>query len=293
MSVAAPAAPIRKILLATDLSSRCDRAWERAVALSRAWGASLHVVHAVQAVPPALPAGVDARDYARTHPDPRESVLRALERLRGDTPARVHVHDGVPARVILDVAHGEGCDLIVLGESHDSLVALESTLEQVVRKAAVSTLLVRARVSGAHRRVVVGTDFTDEARQALVTALQLFPEAAVTYAHAAWLPYAGLLAGTPAAEDDVARKHERLRAELAQLGLPAEVQRSVRTRVEAGPPAVVLRRVAEEDDADLVVIGAHERGLVFDSVVGASRAIVHGIPGDLLVVRARREASAP
>jgi nucleotide-binding universal stress UspA family protein len=64
----------------------------------------------------------------------------------------------------------------------------------------------------------------------------------------------------------------------------------VSLHVDAGPPAVILRRTAEDSGADLVVIGAHARGLVFDAVLGASRSIMHGVPGDLLVLRATRSA---
>jgi nucleotide-binding universal stress UspA family protein len=39
--------PPRKILLAADLSPRCDRAFDRAVGLASTWGAQLAVVHAL------------------------------------------------------------------------------------------------------------------------------------------------------------------------------------------------------------------------------------------------------
>jgi hypothetical protein len=40
--------PPRTILCATDLSSRCDRALDRAALLARHWQAQLVVVHALQ-----------------------------------------------------------------------------------------------------------------------------------------------------------------------------------------------------------------------------------------------------
>ena len=50
----------------------------------------------------------------------------------------------------------------------------------------------------------------------------------------------------------------------------------------------LLAQDAQELDADLTVIGAHPRGLLFDAVVGSSRLIIDTIPGDVLVVRAVR-----
>ena len=46
------------------------------------------------------------------------------------------------------------------------------------------------------------------------------------------------------------------------------------------------------NDNDLTVIGAYARGLLFDTAIGRSRHIIEAIPGDVLVVRAVREARA-
>src|SRR5699024_5808434 len=45
--VVASLQPPRSVLLATDLSSHCDRALDRAAQLARQWHATLHVVHAL------------------------------------------------------------------------------------------------------------------------------------------------------------------------------------------------------------------------------------------------------
>lgn len=50
----------------------------------------------------------------------------------------------------------------------------------------------------------------------------------------------------------------------------------------------MLRRYVLEQGADLTVIGAHPRGVIFDAVVGNSVRIINAIPGDILMVRAIR-----
>ena len=40
--------PVRSILVATDLTSRSDRAVDRALELGREWNADVHVVHAIE-----------------------------------------------------------------------------------------------------------------------------------------------------------------------------------------------------------------------------------------------------
>jgi nucleotide-binding universal stress UspA family protein len=48
---AATTGPPGKLLLATDLSARCDRALERAVSLASQWQAQLTVLHAFEEAP--------------------------------------------------------------------------------------------------------------------------------------------------------------------------------------------------------------------------------------------------
>lgn len=280
----------RKLLLATDLSSRGDRAFDRAVHLAREWNAELHVVHALEAGPAPVPAGVDAEAYLRRHPDRKADALRRLEELveHSDVHAGIHVEHAAPAQAILAVAEREACDLIVLGEGRERLVGpLESTIEHVVRRSPASVLAVRSRPRGAYARLLVGTDFTDEARQALLIAARLFPSASITVMHAYSMPYAGMLDAT---DDDAwaGDLRARLRAHLDEVGLSPARKASIRTRIEAGPPGAVLMHYIDAEGADLTVIGAHPRGMLFDAVVGSSRSIVDAIPGDIMVVRAMR-----
>ena len=75
----APASP-RRILLATDLTSRGDRALDRAVQLARLWHSELHIVHVVDAAKSGPPVGVNADRYQARHPTPTQDALRIFER---------------------------------------------------------------------------------------------------------------------------------------------------------------------------------------------------------------------
>ena len=91
----------KTILLATDLSCRCDRALDRATALAAEWQARLVVLHALQE-----PASVTDLPSWRRPPDPRQV---ALQRVRNDLQGaqgidiEVMVERGEPATLILDV----------------------------------------------------------------------------------------------------------------------------------------------------------------------------------------------
>lgn len=283
------AEPPRRILLATDLSSRTDRAFDRAVQLGAQWRAELHVLHAVDAPPPTVPFGVNPHEYLRGRPDPCAEARATLRRtlLREQVRAQVHVDHGAASRTILDATEREGCDLVIMGESRERMIGpFESTLDHVARASRASVLVVRNRPYGTYRNLLVGTDFTDESRQALHTSTRWFPDASIAFVHAYSMPYSGLLPRESAewGEEQLAR----LRTHLDEVDLPPERRSTIRIRADAGPPAVVLPRHAQDLDVDLTVIGAHPRGLLFDSVIGSSRLIIDAIPGDVLVVRAIR-----
>lgn len=282
--------PPRRILLASNLTSRVDRALDRAVQLAGAWKAELHVVHAVQEAAPSVPFGVDPDLYLRAHRDPKALATRQLERdLASIAPqAKLHVEgDAAPAEAIIAVAEREGCELIVLGETRERLMDLrEGTVDQIMRMSPVSVLAVRARATWPYRHLLVGTDFTDEARQALEVAAELFPDATIHLIHAYAMPYASVTEDTPEGREWAGAQLAKLREEIRAARIPAARRVSIHPSTEAGPPGPVLRQVVIDHGADLTVIGAHPRGLLFDAVVGNSRRIVGAIPGDVLVVRA-------
>src|SRR6185312_13201676 len=144
MTAALSSAPPRRILLATDLRSRSDRAVDRAVQLAAQWQAALHVVHAPAQVDDAWPAAPLATDGERAS----STELLAERRLRrdlGDTVA-VHVVEGEPATAILAVAAEQDCELIVLG-ARDVPPAgrLGRVAEALLRRSPASLLVVKER----------------------------------------------------------------------------------------------------------------------------------------------------
>lgn len=285
--------PPQRILLATDLTSACDRALDRALALAQEWGAQLHILHVVKAPPPTIPFGVDPKRYLGQFPDAKDEALRLLHRnVRPHAgSATVHIEqDTTPATAILAVAERLGCDLVVLGEPWQGLVGPlgERTLERVVRQSPTSVLVVRDRPNGAYRELLVGTDFTEEALQALVMVTHLFPAAAITLLHAYQMAYSYLLHGTPDGREWPARQLARLREQVDAAALPAARRAEIRNTVQAGPVEAMLRQHALAAGTDLTVIGAYPRGLLYDAAIGRSRHIVNAIPGDVLIVRATR-----
>ncbi len=279
------------ILLATDLSARCDRALDRAAQLAREWQVPLLVVHAmphdaVDSWPPA-----DDAPSWRQPPDTLAMIERQIRLdLGGDIDQlTIHVTEGNPADVILDVAKREACDLIVLGASHERSghSFLGKTAESLIRKSPASVLVVKNRPREAYRHILVGTDFTVESRHGLQAAATWFPNARCVLMHTLDIPYQSLWL-------DPAHRQEFTRLEMATIedflldaGLPEASRQRIQPMVEHGHAEMMLRNYVLEEGADLTVIGALRRGLPFHILIGGTaRRIVQSVPSDILVVRA-------
>ena len=277
----------RRILLATDLSARCDRALDRAAQLARQWQVPLLVVHAMASESTDLwlfddaPPAMDAMQLIRQ---------RIENDLRGDVAELdIHVQEGAPGEVILAAAIREHCDLIVVGDARDTLrhLVLGNTVEYLVRRSPVSVLIVKQRPRGPYRQIVVGTDFTAESRDGLQAAAALFPAAGLTLLHALDIPYKSLWLDPQHREDFSQMERSTIATFVADSKLPDTVKQRMQQLVEHGHPETMLRRYVLQHDVGLCVIGAFRRGITFHLLIGGNaRRIVQLVPSDILVVRA-------
>lgn len=277
----------RAILLATDLDGRCDRALDRALALARAWSAKLVVLTVVEspAAPPPL-AGLPAAE-----PGGR-ATLRAAARLRRDVGAagddldiELLVREGQVGECIQAVAEETACSLLVTGVAHDALLGrrlLGSTVAWLARHATLPLLVVRDRVHGPYRRMLVASDLSDSSARALGVGRGLFPEAAATLFSAFEAPWLGLRDGDRAGAVEQAR--EALLADAASF-LAAHGHAGLPVATARGDAAARLAEYALAQDVDLVVAASHGRGALFHLVLGSvAREILDASPCDTLLV---------
>jgi nucleotide-binding universal stress UspA family protein len=274
-----------RIVVASDLTARSDRAVERATALAVQWGAKLFAVHAIEhtlAVPD-VPAW-----HKRLDP-----VALARERLRADLreyakDAELIVERRNAASLVLDVATEVGADVIVTGVARDEFLGtakLGSTVETLARSAPIPLLVVKLRPHDSYRHVVVGSNFSKGSHSALVTAIELCADALITLFHAFELPYASYAhdrtafrASGRASVEAEAREHLRRSA----------LERSnIRILAEYGSPDHLLAELTRATNVDLVVVG-RERGRVAALLLGSvSRSVLIHAPTDVMVVPAR------
>lgn len=277
--------PPSTILLATDLSCRCDRALDRAAQLAAEWSAKLVVVHALE-----QPQPVSNAPSWRSTDDPRSIAKRRIAAdLSHARSLDLHlvVERGEPTQLVLQTAAERGADLIITGVARDETLGravLGNTVETLVRRSSVPVLVVKARTRGPYRNVVVASDFSECARKALVTAVAMYPSAFTRVFHAYDVLYEGFIDDKMAARESAgARARGEAREFLAATTLPPD--RRISTLCEYGPPVALLSDLVQSGDVDLVVAGTRGRGRIATLLLGsvASELLAH-LPGDVMVV---------
>lgn len=182
------AAVVSTILVPVDFSIQSAKALHYACTLAKAFGARLHLLHVNEAV-------VDAPALASAFPVARAELLRRLDDFAADfsLPSRglrCHIRAGRAFDEVCQAARELSADLIVCG-THGyrgmARLLLGSTAEKIVQHAAAPVLIVREherefvaprrrqakrnRRSVRLNRIVVGTDFSETSRDALVYAI--------------------------------------------------------------------------------------------------------------------------
>lgn len=287
--------PPRRILLATDLSCRSDRALDRSVQLSGMWGAELIAATVVEPGPADLLESRasswrrQATSSERMHWRLARDVASAADNIR------VVVETGDPAAKLAEIAQRENCDLIVTGIARDETLGrmiLGNTVSRLVRAGTTPVLVVRDRPIRPYARIVIATDFSEAALQAMLVTAAFFPEAALTLFHGYDIPYKAFLA-----DSDFARETRAIAVEAkAKLHDDDRIAPPLREKlaivVEQGRPETLIGRYVEDHHADLTVIGSLGRGALFEAFIGSmDNRLLDALEGDLLIVRRRDQGA--
>jgi len=265
---------MRRILAASDLSSRSDGALRRAASLAAAHGAELHVAHVVDDDMPAAMVQAQA-EAARAH------LFDAL----GGAPAELHAEAGDPAAALPALTERLDADLLVVGPHRgrglSDLIA-STTVERIVRGSLRPCLLARTAEPSAYATVLCGVDLSPASGAALRAAQRLAPEAEIHAFHAVHAPRPrGLPAGAPnpflkAAQADL---EKWVKTEDLPSGMSAP-------RCVEGGVDGVFNGLMESVKPDLVALGAHGRGALSPTHLGSfARELILDPPADLLIVR--------
>jgi nucleotide-binding universal stress UspA family protein len=243
---------------------------------ARWYDADLHVLHAVP--PPEMLGDPMGGMIVTTMHRPLREVRADLERIvtevvPEDVRSSVAVIEGQPVDAILHDAHARPRSMVIMG-SHgrsglDRIIhgSITATVAHHTRRAVLvlpARLLDNAEPLPLFSRVLCAVDFLPSSLSALDHALQLTGQVNGRIEVLHVLETAGDeeavgLRHFSVPEYHAAREHEAL--EEIRRHIPERARRwcAVHERVAAGHPGWTLLRVAEEMQADLIVMGSGDR----------------------------------
>lgn len=297
---------LRRILATTDFSACAATAVERAAYLAKTSGATLSLLHVVNQsrvteLARMLHEGLDdARAQAEaTALCELQAHVELLARQYGVRAEAVRVTGSI-APAIVECADSDDADLLVIGARGDNPVRdflLGSNAERVLRKTMRAVLIVRNNAMNEYRHILVPTDLSTHARDALQLALQLTPRATITLLHVFDAPLEAKLefAGVSAADINAYREHGRREAEVALLEfiatLDAADQRRIVPQLGVGYPPGVILETARSLGAELIALGKHGRSPVDEWVLGSvTLHVLQNAPCDVLTADRRAQA---
>ncbi len=290
-----------RIVVGVDGSEAAHEAVRWAVGFAEMFGAEVIAVHAVGL----LEDGHDAEGATVSW---RAGVATLVERTwcaglaQARCPHRVLVRDGPPIDVLLGTAHDERAGLLVVGSrgvgATNFALALGSTSLGVLQAARVPVLAVPEARGGATvasglalRHIVVGVDRSKPSLAALEVAADIAGVTGATVSVLEVFEYVPPFPLGPAAA--VTSRGEETALDVTRALLEVEVReirdRGVATQVvvRSGEPAPTLLEVADDVDADLVVVGTRGRGDPARPLLGSvARAVVNQARRPTLVIPA-------
>jgi nucleotide-binding universal stress UspA family protein len=278
---------MHKILVATDLSSRSERALERALLLAQELSAEVAALHVIdEALAP---------DIASAQERHATQMIRRIAAAApgGDRNLEVRTVLGQDYAELLAHCDKMGAELLVIGtHRHRTRAELRgTTAERLIRFGTLPVLVVQDRVSGPYRTVLAPVDLSVHSRRAIEIAAGLAPKGDIHLLHAYEItPRHAFPAET---REAIAREEEKqfrkmIERELRLLGqaLPRGMAPG-RLTLRHAPVVDAVREEARQLKPDLIALGTHGRtGAARDYLGSVTEAILADPPADLLIVRA-------
>ncbi|ALK08573.1 universal stress protein [Blastochloris viridis] len=277
-----------RILVATDLSERSNRALRRAAMLASERRDDLIAVHVVDDDQPARMVELECREAAAVI----EDAFDALD-LPDTVTAKILIETGDAFDGVLRAAASQQADLVVMGSHRRRMLAdvfVGTTAERVIRHGTRPVLMVNREPEGPYLNVLATTDLSEASVVAFRAARRLGltdgPHVGLFYAFdPAAKGLVTLSSGSGTATRDYVedvRSHLRreVHAWIKQNALPVPTSL---TLAEGPAPAEIVAE-ADRGGWELVVVGTHARSVV--------PRLLHGSVAEYVLRHAARDVLA-
>jgi nucleotide-binding universal stress UspA family protein len=294
---------IKRILAATDFSSRSRHAVDRAAHLAHRFDAELRIVHVV---PDVLRSGRPFEHERSLQVDVTRGAERALECIGRDVQKRFSISAswtliyGKASTAILEAQAAFSADLLVIGAQGETepgpMRALGGTTLKILPACTIPLLVVRLPVADHYRHLIVAVDNSPRADDVLAVARSFATGAHCCVVHAFEMPYARRLAALKLSSETIdtyaAEQQTALRGTLARKVADAGLDKCSEIRVMRGDPLTVLMFEIERLEPDLVVLGKHASGSRGSERIGSTLLrLAYGADCDLLHVPEKQARS--
>jgi nucleotide-binding universal stress UspA family protein len=264
---------IKTVVIGTSLTEMSDPVVRAGLAVARAAGAKVLLVHAFQ---PYVSIGGGApyvpdmflEEAIRTE---RKVIAARMEEqavrlgLREEETAGRRIELGAPHRVLIEIADASSADLLVVGSAESPLRAkvFGSTADRVVRKSLRPVLIVRDGFEVPPRKVLLPVDLSPVSAEAFRRGMDVLsqiaqPSLSLEALYVLPVQDPGLFDVGKAPEQTEEQAARELGRFVARNGFLSPHR--VETRVVRGEVEEVIRARGDEWGADLIVLGTHGRG---------------------------------
>jgi len=272
----------KPVLIATDLSARCDRPLDRAWMLTMEWKVKLYILHVTD--PNKMEGlGINEEDI--------EAQIRT-ELPKGRVDVEILTAAGQVADTIAEIATQKDCGLIVTGVArYDSVgdIFLGNPVDQLVQYAEQPVLIVKQKPIRSYNNIVIATDFSDGSLFALNTAAELFPDNNLHLVHAYHEPYESWLKSEGFKLDIKSEEQTLMDRFLAKPGIDEAIFQRLNASIEKGDLGQVLQNKIEQTKSELVVLGTHGRSGFSAATIGSkAKSILGWAKQDVLLVHGRK-----
>ena len=279
---------MKNILLATDLGTETNRAFDRAVKLASTLSAKLHIVH----VCPVYSFSKKKKTAISLKQDAEGTLKNALAATKGlkksETSLTV-IEGGETFAEIINHAKKVKAGLIVMG-IHGKVKLVDmfvgTTIERVIRKGITPVLMVRDKPNNDYGNVLVGADFSDGSTQAFHIALELAPKGEFHLLHS-YMYMGGHMARymedvlADLAKDKMEKFVKKNKGQLKKLKVAPQ---KLHYGIVKGEPYSCLIGAASKIKPDLIAIGTHSHiSLMPYTLGGTAKEILSDPPCDVLI----------
>lgn len=284
---------MQEIVIATDFSSRSDRALRRAALLADEFGAKLTLLHVVDDDQAQSLVEVETTEAHRLLQD----QIQTLPHLRG-LRCRAEVAAGVAFDGIIKAADRAQANLIVMGSHRKQLlrdIFVGTTVERVIRTGVHPVLVVNQDLKRPYRNAIAAVDMSDSAAHAVSVAksLGLLDEPKLTLLHAFIAPAKLQLLAADAPRDQIEEYvagQQRVASEELVAFLDSHQLHGSEWdhRIEEGDAFEVIAQAVEELQPDLLVMGSHGRSGIPKLLLGSvAETVLRRLDVDILAVPPR------